>query len=126
MRLRPHHALCIRKFTGHGYDQRFTEHMTKICETLRRHPETEVTITRGCDDLCAFCPNCSGGSCSTLEKVAAMDEGVRRAVDVAYGETIPWSELSKRARENVFDTANFENICQSCEWYALCLSKPLN
>ena len=38
MQLRPHHLLCIQKFTGHGYDEPFTQHMTSIVSALKSHP----------------------------------------------------------------------------------------
>ena len=53
MNLRPHHALCIQKFTGHGYDEKFTAHMTGTVKVLRDRPETPVELVSGCDDLCA-------------------------------------------------------------------------
>lgn len=122
MRLRPHHALCIQKFTGHGYDERFTEHMTEICEKLRNERETIVYITEGCDELCAWCPHGRDGVCSTLEKVADMDAAVRLALGLVPGGTVSWSELSRQAREKIFGTENFERICADCEWYPLCRS----
>lgn len=126
MNLRPHHALCIQKFTGHGYDQTFTDHMTKLCETLKNQPETPVHIISGCDELCAFCPNRSNGSCSTLEKVDAMDAAVKSATGLSPGDTLPWRELAGLARKNIFETKKFEKICSDCQWFALCRSTPLN
>ncbi len=125
MRLRPHHALCIQKFTGHGYDERFTEHMTEICEKLGKHPETSVTVIQGCDEPCAACPNDLAGSCSALEKVDSMDEGVLKALGIRYGDTLPWDKLAARARKNVFETENFEKICGTCEWFGLCRSTSI-
>ena len=68
MQLRPHHLLCIQKFTGHGYDEPFTQHMTSIVSALKSHPQTEITVTQGCDDLCQRCPNNHSGTCTSLEK----------------------------------------------------------
>lgn len=126
MNLRPHHALCIQKFTGHGYDRAFTDHMTELCETLKNQPETPVRIISGCDELCAFCPNRENGSCSTLEKVDSMDIAVRSAAGLSPGGTLPWRELAGLARTNIFETDQFEKICSDCQWFALCRSTPLN
>ncbi len=120
MRLRPHHALCIQKFTGHGYDDRFTEHMTEICETLRKFPETQINIISGCDELCAACPHAHTGKCAALEKVETMDAQVVKALGVRPGGALPWAELAARARKNVFETDAFKEICGSCEWFDLC------
>lgn len=125
MNLRPHHALCIQKFAGRGYDGRFTEHMTQICQTLRNFPETQVTITSGCDDLCSACPNNHKGSCSTLQKVTVMDANTLRALNLKPGDTLPWHTLAVSARETIFSTDEFQHICKSCEWYGLCLATPI-
>ena len=34
MKIRPHHLLCIQKYTGHGYDAAFTAHMTALVSGL--------------------------------------------------------------------------------------------
>jgi len=38
MNLRPHHLLCIQKFTGHGYSPSFTAHMHALTASLRQSP----------------------------------------------------------------------------------------
>ena len=48
MNLRPHHLLCIQKFTGHGYSADFTAHMTAVVSELAENPETAVTLAKGC------------------------------------------------------------------------------
>lgn len=120
MRLRPHHLLCIQKFTGHGYDEAFTAHMTKLTAALKQEPETPVTLVRGCDALCARCPNNEEGACNSLEKVARMDEAALAACSLSYGDTAPWSRLAAAARERIFQTAEFHRVCAACQWYALC------
>lgn len=120
MKLRPHHALCIQKFSGHGYDEAFTRHMTETVRRLRERPGTQVTIISGCDDLCAHCPNNKNGSCTTLEKVAKMDRAVLSSTGLRVGEAVEWGRLSALAKETVFETAGFETVCKNCEWYALC------
>lgn len=126
MKLRPHHALCIQKFTGHGYDEKFTAHMTGTVNTLRDRPETPVELVSGCDDLCAACPNNISGSCSTREKVEAMDSGVLSALSLSAGGVLPWDRLSEMARREIFGTEKFPEICSSCEWYGLCLNTDTN
>ena len=119
MNLRPHHLLCIQKFTGHGYDETFTEHMTAVAGKLAG-TQMQITVTEGCDDLCAACPNKTDGICTSLEKVDFMDRSVLHICDLSYGDILPWGEASKRARERIFETDEFECVCDSCEWFALC------
>lgn len=120
MNLRPHHLLCIQKFTGHGYNEDFTAHMTSVVSELAERPMTEITVTRGCDELCKMCPNNQDGICSSLQKVALMDSAVLRVCKLAYGEKVPWTYLKDKARERVFETDEFLNVCTCCQWFDLC------
>ena len=120
MRLRPHHILCIQKFTGHGYDAEFTRHMTSVAAELAERGETEITLVHGCDELCVACPNNADGICISAEKVDSIDSGVLAACGFSCGETIRWSELARAARERVFETEEFYNICARCQWFELC------
>ena len=120
MNLRPHHLLCIQKFTGHGYDADFTAHMKRIVSELRDNPETQITLAQGCDDLCSRCPNNLCGVCDSLEKVACMDSAVFHICGLAYGEKVPWATAAGKARERIFETEEFYNICACCQWFELC------
>lgn len=120
MNLRPHHLLCIQKFTGHGYDADFTAHMKSIVSELTEDPSTKITVTHGCDDLCKMCPNNKTGVCTSLEKVASMDSAVLRICNLTYGETVSWAKAADKARERIFETEEFCNICVCCQWFELC------
>ena len=122
MNLRPHHLLCIQKFTGHGYNADFTAHMKSIVSELTVNPETQITVVHGCDDLCKMCPNNIGGVCTSLEKVTFTDSAVLSICDFAYGENVLWTEAAGKAREEIFETEEFHNICACCQWFALCRS----
>ena len=126
MKLRPHHLLCIQKFTGHGYDEEFTRHMTAVVRSLARSPETEIVVVQGCDELCCSCPNSFGGACTSLEKVAEMDSGVLNTCGINYGDSAAWAELMQTARERIFETEEFNNICSCCQWYRLCENTEVN
>ena len=120
MHLRPHHLLCIQKFTGHGYNENFTAHMAAVVSTLRKNPESLITLTRGCDDLCRKCPNNINGICTSLEKVALMDGSVLSVCNFSYGEKLTWEKAAKEARERIFETEEFSGVCAGCEWFELC------
>ena len=120
MNLRPHHLLCIQKFTGHGYDTDFIAHMKSIVSALTENPKTQITVAQGCDELCKMCPNNKNGVCASLEKVAFMDSAVLRICNLVYGEAVLWAEAAGKAREGIFETEEFHNICACCQWFALC------
>ena len=118
--LRPHHLLCIPHFTGHGYNAAFTEHMTALTEALASHPETTVTLTRSCDDLCAACPHNSGGVCASQEKVTKLDSAVLDVCRFPPDRTLSWQTLSETVRKHILQTDAFPRICAVCEWFGLC------
>ena len=122
MNLRPHHVLCIQKFTGHGYNAAFTAHMTSIVSELACSPETKITVTNGCDTLCEVCPHNICGACTSLEKVALMDMSVLGICNLTYGESVQWTEIKHKARKRIFETDEFNNICTCCQWFELCRS----
>ena len=120
MNLRPHHLLCIPKFTGHGYNAAFTAHMKTIVSELSKDPQ--ITVAQGCDDLCKMCPNNISGVCTSLEKVAFMDRAVLRICNFTYGENVLWTRAAGKAQERIFETEEFHNVCACCRWFDLCRS----
>ena len=120
MKLRPHHLLCLQKYTGKGYDEAFTAHMNGLLGRLTAHPEGAIQLTEGADDLCAACPHNAGGRCDSQEKVTRMDRGVLAALDLSYGQRDSWDALARRAAERVLSTEEFQRICADCQWIELC------
>ena len=120
MKIRPHHLLCIQKYTGHGYDAAFTAHMTALVSGLSDRPQTQVTLTKGCDALCLACPHNIGGVCTSLEKVDKMDAAVLNACGLSYGISAPWELLARRAKKQIFMIGKEETVCSGCQWFSLC------
>ena len=119
MKLRPHHLLCIQKYTGSGYDDAFTAGMDALVRRLRACPDAPVTLVEGRDDLCAACPHMAGSRCGSEEKVNRLDRGVLEACGFSAGETRSWSALARTAREQVLEKETFVKVCGYCEWFEL-------
>ena len=120
MKLRPHHLLCVQKYTGSGYDDAFAANMESLIRRLAACPDTAVTLAEGRDDLCAACPHMAGSRCASEEKVNRLDRGVLEACGFSAGETHSWSALARTAREQVLEKDTFEKVCGCCEWFELC------
>ena len=120
MKLRAHHLLCIQKFTGHGYDAKFTAHMTAVCDALRQLPESPVLLIDRCDTLCTACPHRVGDLCDSAEKVSALDAAVCRVCGLQTDTVYSWAQLREISRTAVLQTEQFHAICGCCQWYALC------
>ncbi len=119
IRLRPHHGMCLLNFEGRGYSPEFTEKMTAVSELLRREPETAVSVSGGADDLCAACPNCINGQC-TSEKPGVFDRRVSEAAGVRPGDVLPWSAFSAKTR--VLNRESLREICAGCQWLPVCIA----
>ncbi len=117
--LRPHHGLCMLNFTGHGYDEQFTEAMTDLTERLKRSPDTFLTLTDGCDDLCLHCPNREQDECNS-EKPAQFDRNVLSRISFSSGQTLRWSDLMRQT--SALNTGHLRDTCPDCEWLELCES----
>ncbi len=120
MKLRPHHLLCIQKYTGSGYDEGFVSGMNRIVQRLKTEPDTEIELTDGEEEVCSACPHRTGGRCVSAEKVVPMDRGVLSACGFSFGQTDSWLSLAETAREKVLQTGRFERICANCQWIELC------
>ncbi len=117
VRLRGHHILCAMNFAGEGYSPEFVENMRQIVERLRRGEEAEVVV--GCDDICAVCPHMREGKCAkdegAEERARLRDEAVLSFFGLEPGERVVVRDLWRRVGR-----ADFEALCQECEWFDLC------
>ena len=120
MKLRPHHLLCIQKYTGKGYDAPFAANMEKIIRRLQADPGQLIRLVEGRDDVCAACPHMVDGRCASEEKVNRMDRGVLSACARSYGQADSWRALADAAGKRIFQTKKSEEICGDCQWIELC------
>lgn len=120
IRLRPHHLLCIQKFTGHGYDERFTAHMTELVDSLVRDPGRTVKLVSGPDELCSVCPNRIEDCCRSEEKVRRMDCAVLEICGSGIDAKAAWKSLSHTAGSLILSTELFDSVCGDCQWFELC------
>ena len=119
IRLRPHHALCARFFVGKGYSEAFVENMRNILAALDGG-ETAVTLTNGCDAICAACPHSNGGTCATEKKVRGIDQRAMEALGLRIGDTLPWRELCEIAEREIIRPGKLRDVCRDCEWIGIC------
>lgn len=116
--LRPHHALCLQFFEGKGYSEDFVLHMYRIAQALEDDPP--ITLTDGCDDVCAACPHKLGSRCDHDEKVSAIDRRAREHMGLQSGDMLSWRELAALAREKVISAEKLREVCRDCQWIDIC------
>lgn len=113
LQLRPHHLLCLQTFVGRGYSEEFVSQMTSVKKQLTADPSTPIRLVTGADDLCAHCPNCADGHC-TSDKPEQFDRNVlqKLGTDTTPVHGIPASLT--------LTGALLEECCPGCEWMSLC------
>ena len=122
MKLRPHHLLCTRFYSGHGYSEGFNLKMQAVLTKLKNGEQ--FTLTLGSDDLCESCPNLSDGICRTQEKVSRYDTQTLLRLGLSDGDTLDPARTKELTDKKIFQVPNvFAAICGDCEWQALCHGK---
>ena len=122
MIIRPHHVLCAHFFVGKGYSEGFVAHMRQTLAELGRDGAA-VTLTDGCDELCAACPNNHGGVCETETKVRAIDGRTIAAMGLHFGDKAAWSDLCASAEGGILKPGHLREVCGDCEWIDLCAGR---
>lgn len=119
-RLRPHHSLCIQFFIGKGYSEEFTASMKKLIAQLEDE-NCKVLITKGCDDICEFCPNNNSGVCLSEDKVGQIDKRCLSALGIETEDILNWEQLRQLAFDNIISCGRLNEICSDCCWKNICV-----
>lgn len=116
IRLRGHHLFCMTLFTGHGYDERFTENMSELLRRLTEGSDSKILLVAEDDSVCAACPNLEGKYCDLgNEDVKARDCHAREALSIECGRIYSYQEL-KRGLAKV-NESEFDRVCANCTWW---------
>ena len=146
VKLRAHHGMCLAYFEGKGYSSAFTAHMSRIRQELEAQPDRLVELVTEADVICAACPNCSDGVCSSAAKVKRYDECVMyylesrdcgdtegkktkgkqaegKQTEGEHGAVMTYSRFSELVRERILLSGKREGICKDCQWNEICTEK---
>lgn len=116
--LRAHHGLCLAFFNGVGYSDGFVKNMAEIKSVLDNNPL--VRITNQVDEICRNCPNNVNGKCLSEPKVFEYDKQVLQRCGLKPGIIMPYFEFRQLIHCHILSLEKREEICQDCEWTALC------
>lgn len=120
IRLRPHHALCLRHYVGRGYDDAFIENMNEIHVRLSSGEREMVQIILHRDSMCRACPHEENAACEREDWVQNIDREIVKACSLRSGLWISWQELCDIMDEHIFNTDKWQQLCADCPWYSLC------
>ena len=116
--LRPHHLLCLMHFIGKGYNDGFAKNMANV--KARLHPNSNVRLISGPDDICGACPHNLGSACSFGDKPGGFDTRCQEVCGFEYGMGLPYGILLNRAYDEIIKPGRLGLVCGTCEWYGLC------
>jgi hypothetical protein len=119
LRLRPHHLLCHRLFSGNGYDDRFIANMRAVIMALEEGVG-KVVISPGCDDICAACPHGANGTCNFSASVEAKDESAARFFGLPQDCSVEGKVLAALLDDRIATLGAVGQICGRCEWSEAC------
>jgi len=118
--LRAHHLLCLHGFQGLGYDERFVENMTAVCERIRAAPGPEIMVVDEPDDICAPCPHEVGGACGKSgpeaeTRARELDHRVMQRLGIYPGQTFSCEEIMALVLDKI-TPEDLTIVCEGCEW----------
>lgn len=115
IKLRPHHLLCVRGFTGKGYSKDFIKNMAGVVSSLKNAGKVFITFDH--DDICSKCPNLKNEKCISEENVRKHDSLVSRELDLEKENIYSTISLSKDIDAK---RKALKRFCRGCEWFSEC------
>lgn len=129
LKIRPHHILCMRAYSGNGYSEEFKMKMEGIIKEIKAYNEflqvdnlkeeiKEVELVFYTDSICEKCPNKLGENlCSSQEKVNLLDFKVINHFNLKEG-IYNYKDLEDLVYGSINECI-FDDICKECEWYGI-------
>ncbi|KHS57360.1 hypothetical protein QX51_08990 [Terrisporobacter othiniensis] len=129
LKIRPHHILCMRAYSGNGYSEEFKMKMEGIIKEIQAYNEflqvdnlkeeiKEVELVFYTDSICEKCPNKLGENlCSSQEKVNLLDFKVINHFNLKEG-IYNYKDLEDLVYGSINECI-FDDICKECEWYGI-------
>jgi hypothetical protein len=120
VRLRPHHLICHRLFSGQGYDQAFVDNMRVVISKLESNPSMRIDVSAECDDICASCPHGKGGVCDFGESVMNKDASAAKFLHVPAPSHLSARQLDALLEFRFKKLDSIASVCGECEWSEAC------
>lgn len=129
LKIRPHHILCMRAYSGNGYSEEYKIKIEGIIKEIQAYNEflqvdnlkeeiKEVELVFYTDSICEKCPNKLGENlCSSQEKVNLLDFKVINHFNLKEG-VYNYKDLEDLVYGSINECI-FDDICKECEWYGI-------
>ncbi|MGD1061453.1 MAG: DUF1284 domain-containing protein [Methanomassiliicoccales archaeon] len=120
IRLRPHHLLCHRLFSGQGYNEEFICNMLAVIGKLESTPSAIIEVSAGCDDICRACTHEANGECGFGQSVMNKDASVAEFLHAPTTFQISARKLDALLEHHIERLDNVASVCGECEWSEAC------
>lgn len=120
--LRPHHGLCIAFFEGKGYSPEFVRHMIERIAYLHAY-DPEIRLVLHTDEICQACPHNQNHICESNQKVLDYDRQILTLCGLRENQCLHWTDLQELVFLHILKKTRLKEVCQSCQWLEICLSK---
>ncbi len=120
IRLRPHHLLCHRLFSGNGYNEAFVSNTRAVIARLETNPSARVEVSPMCDDICAACPHNASGRCNFGASVDAKDASIAAFLHVPTTCHMSARHLNALLAFRLKKLDSVAAVCGECEWSEMC------
>ncbi len=112
--IRGHHLFCMTLFSGHGYDQEFTENMAGLIDSLREGEH--FCLCLGPDAVCRACPHRQpdGGCQLAGSDVLDQDQAAREILGLQPGQELCWTKVKDKLA--AVTQEEFGRVCGDCRW----------
>jgi hypothetical protein len=116
MRIRAHHLLCARNFSGKGYSPEFVSNFFHV---LRKLPDEKIEVINSVDVICNKCPHNKRGKCQkkrdSVKRVKQLDNAVIKTAKIDMNKRYSYQTLKKLVKE-----VKTKDFCKDCEWKCYC------
>lgn len=113
-KLRGHHIFCLLGYRGMGYSEEYTETMTRLHQTLKENPKTQIQLVNGPDQLCEKYPISKEYHCQNHD-IYERDTVILEKLGLNIGQVLHWEDIELRVRKSVVPS-DIATICETCSW----------
>jgi len=130
IKLRAHHLLCIPRFYGGGYDEKFAKNMKNVVKSIRKDPNQKVRIVIGKnDDLCDSCPHWYKNKCVQSKQISkwvvSQDKKVAKYLNLKP-DSIHKAKDVFNLSINKVNNKTIRSVCKSCVFLENCIKVGIN
>jgi len=130
IKIRAHHLQCIPRFYHGGYNKKFAENMKRICQYIRKNPDTKIKVLSGrFDDICDKCLYKTKDKCIQSKKigkwVVSEDKKVVKYLGLKPNKIYKAKDIFNLAMKKI-NSKTIRKVCKDCIFLKSCIKVGIN